>query len=1473
MGRHDAQKELGPEGESTTDKESKINGSTTGSNEGMSADNRTSGICGKQLSTESLMAMENSGTNHNHSRLRHSTTIENSECDIAKGENKHDTSTQNTTGRSTEIITARIEPAETTTTTTATTTGHLVSVARNAMVTGPENNDDTGENKHESYTQYTIGRRMEITSAIFEHWEPADTSSTITKTNGDGNAVSTTNTYKQILLKTDTIEGQPTGTISQPDLRPAMATGKFSTSERGVDRDKLKPANTAERRGGFVGDHTKPPGRPPSSRTGAGSTAEAGAVWSVSRLQAAMGHEDREALREANKKGLAALALGEDGQPDILGALTQLLKPRDSDGGRTEAERKPRTIHTGAVADDGEREALHVVEPESENREEPREQIRQLARGNEMGEQVDFVAELQKLLKTRTEVNEKEVSITSGEQTRKPDGTAETEERDDSGGGFEKSLSLERQVVEIQDTEMAAAALGPTVKITRATSKWQAAVRGPRQRQDTAGADGRKNDRPEGLPQMNSGSTENGARLRAALWTLVEGSEDEECSVPGADSSPAPPEEEPVQEARPKPDIGNSMRQDGRQAAEGRQIRIMKRPAGTLKGERPAPVQDELANVTGTGMPRIVGGDRPIVGQSDAKETDRRTKTLKARMDFLQHELQASRDAERRREGLREVARGMGIEVAGEKLGSEEGRAHGAAATMGDAFMSESGGRGAEGERADSRGTVRRGWRKKEKKRRAVQLVRRTEWRHKVSKIGQDGPITLRVAKWHNTVDEVHNEESHKPAIYILGRQSSWTGLSGRLTDHIPVPGRRERRTQRRRQRRLRRRARKAKHATRTEQDSTREGLTDSAPRLEAGSRLDMLKDRSPVEWEVEEERVDTNRLVLVGTFRSRPIAVTIEDRDWEGEHALTGISAARRAVESALGRYVGRQSMRLGPLFLRWTRGGEILSRGSEPKEKIDLEQMCGLQFEATIGCRGGADSPSEHGTGGVQLPAAATGPPAEQVEYSRLTGEDYVALDRAIQSILNGSVGTGNNKAVRIARQLFSQVRMDRWAAVSELTPIPGVMTAARVLVLGEIARSNREALRPRCMLPWIAVKPLVAIRFCDVRPRLLGWTEGRIEEAQALVIDRALRIEGVTTAAGYEWESFKGNIKVDGDLTTPDAFWTVTALLPQGPHVQALLTGAAAFVDGSYAVPMPDGAFIEVTLDEPTTALLKAWAELLQLDWGLIRGLLQSAISRTFGGAACAVRITTSSYTPGKDGKKARVEHFEPGHKNSRFIIGIEAPHLLQAGRLGPRLTLQLGHPPAMPVQIQVPCPLVPRYALDAMRCVKEGFAVRYKSPSAGATTRDVVLGYVGPGVDLSQTAGHLPAGWLSEKMLNSSADRVWALQLLRGALIASVGAVSMQPIGRLKKGGDPVFLYVMFASVEAAARFCVAAETRTLPPTLTEMLKSFLDPAGTLVMYCAYVPPEALAKCQEKELVPLFKAGMTDAARINPDAHAA
>ena len=313
--------------------------------------------------------------------------------------------------------------------------------------------------------------------------------------------------------------------------------------------------------------------------------------------------------------------------------------------------------------------------------------------------------------------------------------------------------------------------------------------------------------------------------------------------------------------------------------------------------------------------------------------------------------------------------------------------------------------------------------------------------------------------------------------------------------------------------------------------------------------------------------------------------------------------------------------------------------------------------------------------------------------------------------------------------------------------------------------------------------------------------------------------------------------------------------------------------ALVEGAYTVPLADGAYIEVPLDESTTDLLKAVAGLLRFNSRTLRGVVQSAVRRCLGGADCTVRLTTSSWTTGREGKKAKAEYFEPSHKQSRVLIGVEATRLLQAERLGPYLTLELGHPPELPVRIQIPCPRVPGYALNALRTVRDGHVVRFRSPRAQPLTRDIVLGYVGPGVDPGQTAGHMPAGWLSEKMINSIADKAWALQLMRKAFMDAVGAVSMFPIGKLKKGGDPVFLYLMFASVEDAASFCAAVDDRHLPAALATMLGSFLDPAGTLVMYCAYVPPEALAKCLEKELVPLFKMGMTDAARINPDAGAA
>ena len=206
-----------------------------------------------------------------------------------------------------------------------------------------------------------------------------------------------------------------------------------------------------------------------------------------------------------------------------------------------------------------------------------------------------------------------------------------------------------------------------------------------------------------------------------------------------------------------------------------------------------------------------------------------------------------------------------------------------------------------------------------------------------------------------------------------------------------------------------------------------------------------------------------------------------------------------------------------------------------------------------------------------------------------------------------------------------------------------------------------------------------------------------------------------------------------------------------------------------------------------------------------------------------------------------------------------------------RIGQSLTLPLGYAPALPVSLAVPCPETPGYALQAMRSVKDVVAVRYRPPGARPTTRDVVLGYVGAGIDIMQTGAHLPAGWLSDKLVNSQANRAWALQLLRQMLQLKVGASTMMPVGRLKKGGgDPAYLFIMFPTVEAAAQFCQRLDTNTLPSEFGEMLRSLLDASGLLATFCAYIPPEALEACNEKDIVPLFKAGLTEQSVINPAA---
>ena len=302
--------------------------------------------------------------------------------------------------------------------------------------------------------------------------------------------------------------------------------------------------------------------------------------------------------------------------------------------------------------------------------------------------------------------------------------------------------------------------------------------------------------------------------------------------------------------------------------------------------------------------------------------------------------------------------------------------------------------------------------------------------------------------------------------------------------------------------------------------------------------------------------------------------------------------------------------------------------------------------------------------------------------------------------------------------------------------------------------------------------------------------------------------------------------------------------------------------------YAVPAPHSTYVEVALDAKTGSVLKTLGQLLCLDGGLLRGMIRQALTRELGAEMVGVRITTAAFTQGTEGKKGKTVFFPPNHADARIMIGVEATHLLQVGRRGPVLRLSLGSPPGLPVTLEMPCPEAPGYALAAMRKVPDGSAVRFRPSGASPTARDIILGYVGPGVDLYQTGGHLPAGWLSDRLVNSAADKAWALQLLRNLFRSQVHASTMMPVGRLKKGGgDPAFLYVMFPTVEGAAAFCDAIDKTALPPALLAALGNFLDVAtGRLVTFCAYIPPEAVASCSEKEIAAMFKAGLTEAAAI-------
>lgn len=611
-----------------------------------------------------------------------------------------------------------------------------------------------------------------------------------------------------------------------------------------------------------------------------------------------------------------------------------------------------------------------------------------------------------------------------------------------------------------------------------------------------------------------------------------------------------------------------------------------------------------------------------------------------------------------------------------------------------------------------------------------------------------------------------------------------------------------------------------------------------------------------------EEQAADGLR--IIGTYRSRQLSILVEPGDWKDCIEMTGQMAVRLVVSAAIRRECKELgASRLGPLLLQWHRNGVRLARADEPTDHAELRKLvaAGYCFEATSRLLGGADAAA----------AAAGGAAHEEgvrdVDFASMTDPDYLELDRAVQAVMSNSA-FNDPARLGIARRLLAPIRPEHWEGLPNLGAVRGLISPARLLGLREILRAQTEAIRPSFPPNFASNRALVSLRICDLLPRRIGWTGGGRSQAETRIIEALLRIEGLSDAQGFDWDVVQTNIKIDGDTTSPDTIWSILVVLPQGPWIQGLLSGRLLLAEGSYAVPAPHLTYAEVPLDGEVTTLLKGIAKVLQLDMAIFRGMLQHAFQRALGADACSVRITTSSFTPGTDGKKPQVKTFPPEHQDSVIMIGIEATYLLLAWRAAPTIRLELGIPPGIPVQLMTLCPRASSLALRAMRTVKTGTAVRFRTPGARPTTRDIVLGWVGQGVDINQTAGHLPAGWLSNKIINSASDKAEAIQILCRAFIDSVGAVSMMPIGRLKKGGgDPVFLYLMFRTVEDAARLSDAIDTATLPAPVATLLNYFFEPA-LIPIYCAYVPPEALRDCPEKELVSLFKLGLTESARIQP-----
>jgi hypothetical protein len=207
------------------------------------------------------------------------------------------------------------------------------------------------------------------------------------------------------------------------------------------------------------------------------------------------------------------------------------------------------------------------------------------------------------------------------------------------------------------------------------------------------------------------------------------------------------------------------------------------------------------------------------------------------------------------------------------------------------------------------------------------------------------------------------------------------------------------------------------------------------------GSRLERLKTKRPVALlpqRSEELRLDVDSLPhepvldlpesirLLGRYRSANILVMIERKAWSDSPQLDEHARAHWVLSKAIqGLHLTPTGGSMAPMLIAWTRQGERLERLRYPTDFDSLAKLgrTGLEFEATVGLRGGMDSVQPDGGEG-QPSEAPEQPVSVSMDLANMNREDLQLLDATMLEIMAGR-GLPITPLSMAARQLLAPIQ----------------------------------------------------------------------------------------------------------------------------------------------------------------------------------------------------------------------------------------------------------------------------------------------------------------------------------------------------------------------------------------------------------------------------------------------------------------